>query len=135
MSSMPFQVATYHYYDWSSRRVGKTNLILKGAGRETCSVWFVEDDSAELPEAREVSPNKYNFYYHQSQLQHFLEMLRIEKPVFVFFDNNGGNNSRISTVLAPENDGAEGVVRLRACPAHYAHEHSRAQLYRIPISA
>ena len=107
MSSMPFQVSTYHYYDWSSRRAGKTNLILKGAGGKTCSVWFVEDDSAELPEAREVSPNKYNFYYHRSQLQHFLEMLRIEKPVFVFFDDNGGNNSRISTVLAPENDGEE----------------------------
>ena len=107
MSSTSFQVSTYHYYDWSSRRTGKTNLILKGAGRETCSIWFVEDGSAELPEAREVSPNKYNFYYYHYQLQHFLEMLRIEKPIFVFFDDNGGNNSRISTVLAPEEDGRE----------------------------
>ena len=107
MSSTFFQVSTYHYYDWSSRRTGKTDLILKGAGGMTCSVWFVEDDSAELPEAREVSPKKYNFYYHHNQLQHFLEMLRIEKPIFVLFDNNGGNNSRISTVLAPDDDGTE----------------------------
>ncbi len=107
MPSTSFQVSTYHYYDWSSRRTGKTNLILKGAGGETCSLWFVEDDSTELPIASEVSPNKYNFYYHQHQLQHFLEMLRIEKPIFVFFDDDGGRNSRISTVLAPEDDGRE----------------------------
>ena len=30
---------------------------------------------------------------------------------------------------------ARGVVKLRACPAHYAHERPRAQLHRIPISA
>ena len=105
--STSFQVLTYHYYDWSSRRTGKTNLILKGAGGETCSVWFEADDSADLPAACEVSPNKYNFYYHQYQLQHFLEMLRIEKPIFVFFDDAEGNNSRISTVHAPEEDGME----------------------------
>ena len=107
MPSTSFQVSTYHYYDWSSRSTGKTNLILKGAGGEICSIWFVEDSSAELPKAREASPNKYDFYYHQNQLQHFLEMLRVEKPLFVFFDDSGGNNSRISTVLAPDDDGRE----------------------------
>ena len=107
MASTSFQVLTYHYYDWSSRGTDKTNLILKGAGGETCSVWFEANGSAELPAAREVSPNKYNFYYHQNQLQHFLEMLRIEKPIFVFFDDDGGHNSRISTVHAPEDDGRD----------------------------
>ena len=107
MPSTSFQVSTYHYYDWSSRSAGKTNLILKGAGGETCSVWFVEDDSDELPRAHEVSPNKYNFYYHQNLVEHFLDMLRIEKPIFVFFDDGSGNNSRISTVLAPADDGEE----------------------------
>ena len=47
MAATSFQVSTYHYYDWSSRRAGKTNLILKGAGGESCCVWFVADDSAE----------------------------------------------------------------------------------------
>lgn len=34
MSSTFYQVSTYHYYDWSSRRTGETNLILKGAGND-----------------------------------------------------------------------------------------------------
>lgn len=32
MATASFKVATYQYYDWSSRTTGKTNLILKGAG-------------------------------------------------------------------------------------------------------
>lgn len=83
MASALFQGNTYEYYDWSSRRTGKTNLNLKGAGEETCAVWFVEADSADLPEAEEVGPNYYSFYYHHKQLQHFIDMLRNEKPIFV----------------------------------------------------
>ncbi len=108
MASASFQVATYQYYNWSSRPTGTTNLVLKGVGGETCSVWFVEDDSAALPEAGEVAPNKYAFYYRHTQLQHLLEMLRYEKPLFVFFNNDGGyNNSRISTTHEPLGEGEE----------------------------
>ncbi len=108
MASASFQVATYQYYNWSSRSNGKTNLNLKGAGGETCSVWFVEDDAAELPEAREVAANYYAFYYHHSQLQHFIDMMRYEKPIYVFFNNNSGfNNSRISTIDEPVGEGEE----------------------------
>ena len=108
MSSASFQVTTYQYYDWSSRSTGKTNLILNGAGGETCSVWFVEDDSATLPEANVVAEDYYAFYYHHSQLAHLIDMLRYEKPIFVFFDNNNGfNNSRISTTDEPVGEGEE----------------------------
>ena len=108
MPSASFQIATYQYYSWSSRSDGKTNLVLKGVGGEICSVRFVEGDAADLPEAREVAPNKYAFYYHQKQLQHLIEMLRHEKPIFVFFNNNGGfNNSRISTTHEPSGEGKE----------------------------
>jgi hypothetical protein len=108
MASASFQVVTYQYYSWSSRRTGKTNLILKGAGGETCSVWFVEDDSADLPEAHEVAPNYYAFHYHHRQLQHLIDMLRNEKPIFVFFNNDDGfNNSRISTTHEPVGEGEE----------------------------
>ena len=87
---------------------GKTNLILKGVDGETCSVWFEEDDTANLPKAYEVAPNYYAFYYHHRQLSHLIDMLRNEKPIFVFFNNdNGSNNSRISTTDEPVGEGEE----------------------------
>jgi hypothetical protein len=61
MTTASFQVATYQYYDWSSRKSGKTNLILKGTGGETCSVWFVEDPSADLPQAPDSCPELLRF--------------------------------------------------------------------------
>jgi len=107
MAQATFEVATYQYYDWSSRSSGKTNLILKGAGK-TCSVWFVEDDAAPLPAAYEVGPGYYAFYYHHRQLAHLIDMLRYEKPIYVFFnDDNGFPNSRISTTDEPVGEGLE----------------------------
>jgi hypothetical protein len=108
MASTSFQVLTYQYYNWSSRSTGKTNLILHGAGGETCSVWFVEDESAALPVAQEIAPDYYTFHYHHSQLDHLVDMLRYEKPITVFFNNEGGfNNSRISTSNEPVGEGEE----------------------------
>ena len=108
MATASFQVSTYQYYNWSSRSSGKTNLILKGAGGATCSVWFVEDPAASLPPAQQVNPNYFAFYYHHNQLQHLIDMLRNEKPITVFFDNNSGfNNSRISTSDEPVGEGEE----------------------------
>ncbi len=108
MAQASFQVVTYQYYDWSSRMTGKTNLILKGAGGETCSVWFVESLTASLPPAQQVAPNYYAFYYHHSQLEHLIDMVRNEKPIYVFFNNdNSFNNSRISTTDEPVGEGEE----------------------------
>jgi len=109
MAQASFQVDTYQYYDWSSRSSGKTNLNLKGSGGETCSVWFVEDVTADLPVAHEVAPDYYAFYYHHYQLDHLIDMLRNEGPIFVFFNNDSGfNNSRISTTDEPIGEGEEG---------------------------
>lgn len=108
MATATFEVVTYQYYNWSSRNTGKTNLILKSAAGQTCSVWFVEDPAANLPAAQEVAANYYSFYYHHSQLPHLIDMLRNEKPVTVFFNNdNGFNNSRISTSDEPVGEGEE----------------------------
>ena len=98
MSTTTFQVSTYQYYNFSSRSSGKTNLILKGTGGEICYVWFFEDPTAALPPAQQTGPNSYVFYYHHSQLQHLIDMLRNEMPITVIFNNDiGVNNSRIST--------------------------------------
>lgn len=108
MATASFQIETYQYYNWSSRKSGKTNLILKGTGGETCSVWFVEDPSTDLPPAKVVAPNYYAFYYNHSQLDHLIDMLRNEKPITVFFnDDNNWNNSRISTANEPVGEGEE----------------------------
>lgn len=108
MASASFQVSTYQYYDWSSRSSVKTNLILKGTAGQTCSVWFEEDSAAALQPAAQVNPNYFAFYYHHYQLPHLIDMLRNEKPIFVFFNNdNGFNNSRISTTDEPVGEGEE----------------------------
>jgi hypothetical protein len=108
MASASFQVVTYAYYNWSSRSIGKTNLILKGTSGQTCSVWFVEDESAFLPDAQNVTANYFAFYYHHSQLPHLIDMIRNEKPIFVFFNNdNGFANSRISTTDEPTGEGEQ----------------------------
>lgn len=107
MATSSFEVETYSYYNWSSRKTGKTNLILKGAAGEVCSVWFNEDPDSDLPAARKEG-NYYAFYYHHHQLQHLIDMLRNEKPVFVYFNNNSGfNNSRISTADEPVGEGEQ----------------------------
>ncbi|MGD8379861.1 MAG: hypothetical protein PVI56_09640 [Gammaproteobacteria bacterium] len=108
MAQASFQVESYQYYDWSSRKRGKTNLILHGTGGQTCSVWFVEDETADLPEAAEIAPNYYSFYYHHYQLPHLIDMLRNEGPVYVYFNNEMGfNNSRIATTDEPVGEGEE----------------------------
>lgn len=108
MAQESFQVATYQYYNWSSRKTGKTNLILKGTGGETCSVWFSEDANQDLTPAHKIKEKYYAFYYHHYQLQHLIDMLRNEKPIFVYFnDDNGFNNSRISTTHEPVGEGEE----------------------------
>jgi hypothetical protein len=105
MTQASFAVTTYQYYDWSSRKTGETNLIFKGVGGETCSVWFVEDPTADLPPAHQVRPSYFVFYYHHRQLQHLIDMLRNEKPIFVFFNDEDGPNSRISTTDEPVGEG------------------------------
>jgi hypothetical protein len=103
-----FRVKTYRYYDWSSRSAGKTNLILTGADGEVCVVSFEQDESSVLPKATQVSPGRFAFYYHHSQLGHLIDMLRHEKPVFVHFSDDAYNNSCISTSEEPTTEGWEG---------------------------
>jgi len=77
-----------------------------GTAGQTCSVWLIEDPAAILPAAAQVAPNYYAFYYHHHQLPHLIDMLRNEKPIFVFFNNDSGfNNSRISTAAEPAGEG------------------------------
>ncbi|WP_298540185.1 hypothetical protein [uncultured Aquimarina sp.] len=105
MAQSSFQVQTYSYYNWSSRNTGKTNLILRGSGGQTCSVRFIEDSNAVLPDATQFG-SYYSFYYHHNQLQHLIDMLRNENPIYVYFNNdNGFNNSRISTANEPVGEG------------------------------
>ncbi|WP_103068188.1 hypothetical protein [Aquimarina sediminis] len=105
MAKSSFQVESYSYYNWSSRNNGKSNLILKGATGQVCSVWFKEGPNAVLPAATNTG-SYYSFYYHHDQLQHLIDMLRNENPIYVYFNNdNNFNNSRISTGNEPVGEG------------------------------
>jgi hypothetical protein len=108
LANAVFEVTTYEYYQWSSRNRVKANVNLKGTGGERCFVWFEQDETALLPPAREIAPDTYEFWYHHSQLASLIDMLRNEKPIFCFFNDEGGfNNSRISTTDEPVGEGEE----------------------------
>ncbi|MBV1911643.1 MAG: hypothetical protein KUG78_20290 [Kangiellaceae bacterium] len=108
MAKAQFQVTHYSYYNWSSRKVLKTNLVLKGVSGQRCSVWFSENENEELQEALMHSDISFSLYYHHSQLDHLIDMLRNESPIHVYFNNDHGfSNSRISTGDEPIGDGEE----------------------------
>ncbi len=104
-----FIAHSYVFYHWSSRKKGsKTNLIIKGAAGEKCSVWFETDPQAELHQAQRFEEKHYAFYYYQWQFDQILDMLRNEKPITVEFNNDEGfNNSRIGTGDEPVGEGEE----------------------------
>lgn len=106
MAQVQFEVATYNYYCWSSRERGKVNLNLKGTGGQLCAVWFTEDPAAVLPDAEQLASSSFSFHFHLHQLPVLIDMLRNERPVFVYFNNdNGWPNSRISTADEPVGEG------------------------------
>jgi hypothetical protein len=108
VTTASFQVVNYEYYDWSSRENGRSNMILFGAAGELCGVFFEVDEMATLPQPVNNGPNIYQFFYYQSQLDHLIDMVRNETPVFVIFDDEGGlQNSRISTSENPAGEGRQ----------------------------
>lgn len=108
MAIKSFIAKEYDYYFWSSRKKIKANINIKGTGGETCSVWFNEDPEADLKKAEEISPNYFTFYYHYYQFDQILDLLRNEKPVTIYFNNDlGFDNSRISTSAEPIGEGEE----------------------------
>jgi hypothetical protein len=112
MAQVSFQVASYNFYHWSSRNGGssKTNLNLRGVSGENVGVWFIQEENTALPQAVQHSAASFSLYYHRSQFEHIVDMLRNEKPIWVHFDNNNGwNNSRISTTDEPVGEGEQSV--------------------------
>jgi hypothetical protein len=87
---------------------GKNQFDSKWRWRRNLLGLVCGDETANLPLAQQAAPNYYSFYYHHNQLQHLIDMLRYEKPITVFFNNdNGFNNSRISTSNEPVGEGEE----------------------------
>ncbi|SRX53959.1 hypothetical protein [Aequorivita sp. CIP111184] len=106
MAQVTFQVNSYRYYHWSSRGNLKTTLNLYGSGSNACMVLFQSNPDATLPPATMHGENFFRLHYHQYQLDSLIDMLRNESPIFVFFNNdNGQNNSRISTSNEPVGEG------------------------------
>ena len=108
MTKASFAVKTYQYYDWSSRKTLRSNLILTGVGGEHCAVWFKEDMATAPPPAENPAPNRYDLYYYHNDFQHLIDMLRNEKPIFVFYNDEFGlPNSLISTTDEPTGEGEQ----------------------------
>ena len=106
MATATFEVATYHYYDWSSRATGKTNLILKGVGGRSAMCGLSKTRPPASRRQLRAGRTPSSSITTHSQLDHLIDMLRNEKPVTVLFDNdNGLENSRISTTDEPAGEG------------------------------
>ena len=112
MANSTFQVKTYSYYFWSSRDhdIPRMNLNLKGVNGEQCFITFPYDDDP-LPEAIKTG-NNYWFYYREFQFPMLIDMLRNEKPIYVYFNNDSGfPNSQISTTEEPVGEGEGRITR------------------------
>lgn len=108
MAKETFKVKAYQYCNWSSRSVGKTNLVLRGEDGEICSLRFLEDSEHALPACKREQDGVYTLYYHHNQLRDILDMLRNEPSVFVIYDDDMHlKNSRISNSLEPVYEGVE----------------------------
>lgn len=111
MAKETFKVKSYQYCNWSSRSVGKTNLVLMGEGGEICSIRFLEDSEHALPACKKEKEGVFTLYYHHYQLGDILDMLRNESAVFVIYDDEMHlKNSRISNSLEPVFAGVEEFV-------------------------
>jgi len=61
-------------------------------------------DGAILPEAHK-SYNLFYFYYHFSDLSAMVDLMRNEKPVYLFYMEKNKSECRISTTLEPIGEG------------------------------
>ena len=100
MATESFQVINYQYSQYSSRTAYRTSLVLR-AGLKTCAIIFIDDPNAALPAAKKVGNNYFEFYFHQHQFPHLIDMVRHENPIYVHYSDSVNNNSRISTSNEP----------------------------------
>ena len=107
-----FTVDTYQYYNFSSRDGLKSVAILRGANNHRCNLFFHGNDRALEP-AYEINPTTFHFNYQYSDFADIIDMLRNEKPVYVMYEPQGSNNSRISTGSEPVGEGEEPQIKNR----------------------
>jgi hypothetical protein len=65
-------------------------------------------DGAALPKP-EKKDGIYYYYYHYKDLPVLVDMLRNEKPVFLFYNEGVNGNCRISTSMEPVGEGEGGI--------------------------
>ena len=101
------EITGYKYYVFSSRDDGaKAVIILSGDNGVIGYVHFSGGDRALL-EARRFDNGRYLLHYRYSELDDIVDMLRNEKPIYLIYQPEGTNNSRISTTSEPVGEGEE----------------------------
>ena len=93
-------VDSYSYAIYASRTAiadVKSVLQLNGGGFTLGYVHFLAN-GAVLPKSKKQSGLFY-FYYFENQLGSIIDMLRNEKPVYLIFVDDEGNNCRLSTSI------------------------------------
>ena len=100
-----FEITNYQYYSFSSRDSGaKSVAICTGNAGKTVYVHF-RGAADSLSEATQIDADRFILYYRESELQTIIDMLRNEKPVYLIYQPDGTNNSRISTGSEPVGEG------------------------------
>ncbi len=100
------EIASYEYYQFSSREDEKANILCEGIGGHLISLQF-KGGTVTFPPPVKTSRNSggtpgnlYILYFRYSDMANIVDMLRNEKPVYLKFVSESVNNSRISTSAA-----------------------------------
>lgn len=99
-------VDSYSYAIYASRTTNtevKSVIQLNGGGFSLGYVHFMANGSV-LPKSKKQSGLFY-FYFYENQLASIIDMLRNEKPVYLIFVDDEGNNCRLSTSIEPVGEG------------------------------
>ncbi len=98
------EIASYEYYQYSSKEDDKAYILCEGVGGHLITLQF-KGGTLPLPQAVKAGrgnpgENTYMLFFRYSDMSNVIDMLRNEKPVYLKFDSGAVQNTRISTSSA-----------------------------------
>jgi hypothetical protein len=106
MSAESIEITSYQYCQFSTREdLTKAIAVCAGSGGKKIYLYFNGGTQA-LPSASKNGDN-YFLYYRYSDMPNIIDMLRNEKPIYLFYVPDGKDNTRLTTTSEPIGEGEQ----------------------------
>lgn len=106
MPAESMTITTYQYYQFSTREDWTKAVCICFGPEGKAAYLYFQSGTQPLPAASK-SGNNYYLYYRYSDMANVIDMLRNEKPIYLYYIPEGTNNSRISTTSEPVGEGEQ----------------------------